>query len=563
MKQSLSTVRLDEFELRRTHGVEFWAGQKSWPIDTDKYVFLGRALDLCGAKEFPDVWSGLEPTERFLPDFDEPEIIGEASYALDYGWGPDYLKTLLEGADPDGSYPLPLSGEHIALGLDIYKRDIAPNRRASASRLENLIKKMIRAFADGSLLGFSQTIGGGAPFLSIDPILWTSDEARQWFNFCYMGAHGVAPEFLKARKDLDKVPPAIFVERQSLETFLSINAEAGWCDRSEILASVRRGEMSHEEAELRARAEGIEPFSKRPSLDDFDPFRQATWTFEMTIAWIIWRDADHVLKYWADYQSQVWQWNEHFGVMKDEHGQRWEKGFDLTQGKVSGFVLQHSTTFSDSYAANGGGGMRPLNDYETALEKLLAKLKGAELLGSARTAESDKLIELRADEWNNLVVPLCHPSKSDKIQFKIRETNLELFDVSFSSKSVIRLWPATEVSTQKEIETAWSGLHSTEYQQPSIVKRKRVSMDQIRSTIKAANSFLIQKEYLPWTREEAVKQLGDLIGASRIQVRGIFAEPDFAELFPSEKGPRGRKNQNRCNELEEFRRYFETANMRN
>ena len=560
MKQSLSTVRLDEFELRRTHGVEFWAGQKSWPIDTDKYVFLGRALDLCGAKEFPDVWSGLEPTERFLPDFDEPEIIGEASYALDHGWGPDYLKTLLQGADPDGSYPLPLSGEHIALGLDIYKRDIAPNRRASASRLENLIKKMIRAFADGSLLGFSQTIGGGAPFLSIDPISWTSDEARQWFNFCYMGAHGVAPEFLKAGKDLDKVPPAIFVERQSLETFLSINpnAEAGWSDRSEILASVRRGEMSHEEAELRARAEGIEPFSKRPSLDDFDPFRQATWTFEMTIAWIIWRDADHVREFWADYQNEVWEWSEALEVIEVDGRKRWSKGMRLDQGKVSGFLLQFAATFQDGNGAKDG---RPLNDFRSAWDDLASKLTDAKLVGAARIAQSEKLFELRADEWSNILIPLSRPEDGGTIEFKTKETKVELFDICFPSKDVIALWPATLLSVQKEILDAQNNAPEVVLEEHSPAAR-HASLDQVRQIVRAAHRFLLAKGYLHWTRDEAQKESRLLIGATRSQMKRIFADPEFAAIFPIVQGPRGPKKGNRKSELVEFRHFFQAANMR-
>ena len=43
----------------------FWICKQMWPMDTDPYMFLGRAMQICGKAIFPDDWNGHELHERF------------------------------------------------------------------------------------------------------------------------------------------------------------------------------------------------------------------------------------------------------------------------------------------------------------------------------------------------------------------------------------------------------------------------------------------------------------------------------------------------------------------
>lgn len=51
----------------------FWGAPDSWPVDTDKYVFLARALDQIGSVDFGDAWNDQGPDEP-RDDTDEADI---------------------------------------------------------------------------------------------------------------------------------------------------------------------------------------------------------------------------------------------------------------------------------------------------------------------------------------------------------------------------------------------------------------------------------------------------------------------------------------------------------
>lgn len=108
-----------------------------------------------------------------------------------------------------------------------------------------------------------------------------------------------------------------------------------------------------------------------------------------------------------------------------------------------------------------------------------------------------------------------------------------------------------------ETEKTPPGVATTEYQ------RANPSKQRIRAVLGIAHEFFNSSGFLMWTKEEAEQELKELLGASRILCREIFAETEMAQYFPGGKGRRGTPNMNRINELSQFRQNFKAANMRN
>ena len=77
--------------------------------------------------------------------------------------------------------------------------------------------------------------------------------------------------------------------------------------RDEILARVRRGEMSTKAAQQWA-AENGETFSIEAEPARFDPMAEPQWTLPMTAAWIIERSYDAVREHWDSYRSECRRW---------------------------------------------------------------------------------------------------------------------------------------------------------------------------------------------------------------------------------------------------------------
>jgi hypothetical protein len=77
--------------------------------------------------------------------------------------------------------------------------------------------------------------------------------------------------------------------------------------RDEILAMVRGGEMSVEQAEQWAKA-NREIFSVNPDPSRFDPMKEQHWTLPMVGAWIVDRRPDAVRVVWDNYRKHQLSW---------------------------------------------------------------------------------------------------------------------------------------------------------------------------------------------------------------------------------------------------------------
>jgi len=78
--------------------------------------------------------------------------------------------------------------------------------------------------------------------------------------------------------------------------------------RDELISLARVGEVSPEDAEAEAAANGWAPFKRQPEPSDFDPMRDSRWPIIMAIAWIAWRDVMLVREISPAFRAECTWW---------------------------------------------------------------------------------------------------------------------------------------------------------------------------------------------------------------------------------------------------------------
>lgn len=75
-----------------------------------------------------------------------------------------------------------------------------------------------------------------------------------------------------------------------------------------ILAMVRNGDLSPQQAEEWATSRGLAPFAGKPDPQGFDPMTDPLWTITMALAWLIWRTKDAVIEATDEYRRNWREW---------------------------------------------------------------------------------------------------------------------------------------------------------------------------------------------------------------------------------------------------------------
>jgi len=110
------------------------------------------------------------------------------------------------------------------------------------------------------------------------------------------------------------------VETQHLLAWLRATFSESACDtapvvgnwppnsRDNLIDRVRRGEITPDEAEAKAKQKGFEPFETKPEPLEFDPEKLSWWSLPMALAWIAWRDTKYVREHCAEYRVNCYFW---------------------------------------------------------------------------------------------------------------------------------------------------------------------------------------------------------------------------------------------------------------
>jgi hypothetical protein len=78
--------------------------------------------------------------------------------------------------------------------------------------------------------------------------------------------------------------------------------------RDVLISKVQHGELTPEQAETEAAAQGLPPFETTPDPARYDPMTESRWTLVMAIAWIAWRDIKYVQECGSEFSSKCTIW---------------------------------------------------------------------------------------------------------------------------------------------------------------------------------------------------------------------------------------------------------------
>lgn len=324
--------------------------------------------------------------------------------------------------------------------------------------------------------------------------------------------------------------------------------------RDEIIEMVEEGSLEPSKADKLAADEGLRPLSFIPDANDFDVMNIASWTLEMTVAWIIWRDGAEIAPYYERFVEKCVDWKRlPVRFVAKAPGQRPQpvSRYELGQREKPGLqAVKEGSGWRYQVKVDKGSAVPRYVEYNDAIRVLRARLEEGSLVAHGVKIENLRPSEIEPFEWRYLRLSEVNIGPSPAVSTVTNEAIYR--NITFLRSAVMKWW---EVPNQSVV------VPSVEPEQNGKPVRK-ASASQIRNAITEAETFLSRKGYLFWTKDEAEAELREMLGATRKQSKAIFAETGFASKFPGEKGRRGPTNSNRDNELEEFRHFFTTANMR-
>lgn len=216
--------------------------------------------------------------------------------------------------------------------------------------------------------------------------------------------------------------------------------------RQDLLEEVLHGDVSPEDAERKAIEWGLGGFSGCPNPNAFPVMEQDVWSFDMALAWIIWRATERVVEYWPRYRAACLGWEPiHQLTPKAEGGRSLSvSGYRLVQfpqrSILSGNPM-HGMLICNQQNA-------PRTDEKldrTAAEKAFRRaLIDSQLVASATDCETIKIVDIPAREWSRI-----HYSTSEGTElfippsdfFEPEDVEPLYRDVTVLRKDVLRLWP--------------------------------------------------------------------------------------------------------------------------
>ncbi|HCD84817.1 MAG TPA: hypothetical protein DEQ45_13480 [Agrobacterium sp.] len=202
--------------------------------------------------------------------------------------------------------------------------------------------------------------------------------------------------------------------------------------REQLIKDVECGRKFRCEAEEEAARLGLDPLFDRPDPTDFAVMKLPIWSIEMVMAWIIWRDADKVVRFSREFHPK-WVYPRN--------------PFDLTPelslSGVEGWQLD---------ALDGQGTI----SFEGALSSLFLELQAEQVIASGIDLETRHRTDIPAFDWYDLEIDLQSDTETI-LANKVTGTR-RWGHVCFRRESVINCWKSTdraevgEASAYSEIE---------------------------------------------------------------------------------------------------------------
>jgi hypothetical protein len=205
--------------------------------------------------------------------------------------------------------------------------------------------------------------------------------------------------------------------------------------RDKLITQARYGEITPQEAEAEAAANGLEAFGRKPELPQFDPRLESRWPIVMALAWIAWRDFELVREQSSEFRSECtyWifrEWNE-----PANNGTEFvlRKGWFLeTWPRPSTFLLSMLAIGNELSSTI----KMTVGEAETALWRALSD---GHLRGEGFDSKG-RLIEIPPMEWTHL--KLFEDGKRDVFRYDALDRSEPYTKVRFRRDDLLRIWPA-------------------------------------------------------------------------------------------------------------------------
>lgn len=193
--------------------------------------------------------------------------------------------------------------------------------------------------------------------------------------------------------------------------------------RADILARVRRGEITREQAEVEWKPVGWGRLAYEPPAAKHDPLKAATWTTTMTLAWIVTRDPEDVMWFDDKFRAEVLQWRN------DGHG--WE----LKQPEPMTMIIGELELAGD--ARVGPDYPSRKQKVADAIAELRLQLSNGSIPATA-VAAGETVVPIPAEEWPRLV--FCMDRQRDYLGF---EHNLVpiYWRALLPTQKILKAWP--------------------------------------------------------------------------------------------------------------------------
>lgn len=318
--------------------------------------------------------------------------------------------------------------------------------------------------------------------------------------------------------------------------------------RQDLIDRVEEGLMAPETAEQEALQLGLSPLARDADRSKFPVSSLPAWSPLMALAWILWRDYEIVTDFYDEYRAECLYWK------KVEPKQTMPPTPTALLPPTKHFLRPLPTaTFNnlklrmDRETRNARHSFVP--DIATAQAILSSKLYEGKIAANGIRATTEDYERIEPEAW--AILEFEKTLRNGKFVQAHRPGEAYYTKVYLSREHIEREWAAQMTVPVQAQETPGAPL-----------SQRPAGKQQVRDAFHAASHFFRSRGFLMWSKDEAETDLPKLLNASRNHIREVFAEDDFKKLFSGGRGKRGPVNQNRNNELAEFRQFFASANMR-
>ena len=169
----------------------------------------------------------------------------------------------------------------------------------TAERLDNAKQKVVAALHDGRIS--SEGHNENSIYASIPPITWAG-----------VGGMEQASDFNRPIFYIGECGGILSIGHRKVSGIRVRKADALhlWSEelRSDLIEFCRRGRVRPRDAHDWARELNLRPLPSEPNAERFDPMREADWSLEMALAWIMTGSVGAVREMWETWREaqEIW-----------------------------------------------------------------------------------------------------------------------------------------------------------------------------------------------------------------------------------------------------------------